>query len=295
MRLLALGRSARSGRGAGTLVPARPDWLLGAIAAALVFLAVLALAIAAAADQAAARWEGGVAATATLSVITEEAEIEAQARAALDILRETPGVLEIRVLEPAEQRSLLAPYLGTGIAFDATTLPLMMEVESDRSVLDQSSLDARLAAAAPGAVFDDHSAWRLPLAAAAARQRDLAASAAILLVLVLAGVAAVAARNAAFDAADAIRTLKWLGMRDSRLRRLFVARLARTLAAGGAAGAIAGAVIAGGIEPDHSAAGFGLGFHGWTWVLPALVVASALLLAAVAAAAAVNREIRRWP
>lgn len=280
---------------ADRLIPGRPSWLLGIVAAVLVFLAVLALAMAVAADQASERWAGGVAQTATLSVIAEEAEIESQARAALAVLRETPGVNEVRVLEPAEQRALLAPYLGTGIAFDAATLPLMMQVETDRAVLDLSVLDARLAAEAPGAVFDDHSAWREPLAAAAARQRSLACLAAALLLLALSGVAVIAARSGAAAASGTIRVLKGLGMPDSRVRSLLVARLARAIAAGGLAGALAATGIAGGIEPDPAAAGFGLGFTGWTWALPALALGVGLVVALIAAAFATDRMLRQWP
>lgn len=277
------------------LLPGRPPLLLGAIAALLVFLGALALAAAVAADHAAESWGAAVADSATLSVIAEEAEIENQARTALAILRETPGVREVRIINPAEQRALLAPFLGTGIAFDAANLPLMIAVESDRNVLDVAALDARLALEAPGAVFDDHSAWRLPLAVAAARQRDLAIIATILIGATLAAATALALRVDAAAVRSALRMLREIGMPDSDLRRLLLARIGRMLFMGAASGAVMGMVVAGGLDPDSTATGFGIGFSGWNWMLPPLFAGIAVLAGLVAAWHAAGRVLRVWP
>ncbi len=277
------------------LLPGRPPLVLGVLAAILVFLAVLALATAVAADRAARSWGVAVADSATLSIIAEEAELEAQARTALAILSDTPGVRKVRVMEPAEQRALLAPFLGTGIAFDAATLPLMITVETDRRMLDAVMLDSRLAAEAPGAVFDDHSAWRLPLAAAAARQRDLAIAAAALLVIAIAAAAVLAVRVVAAAAGGALRTLREIGMPDAGLRHLLLARVGGMLVGGAALGAVAGVVVAGSLDPDRTATGFGIGFSGWSWTLPPLVAGLAVLVALAAGWLVAGRALRAWP
>ena len=67
--------------------------------------------------------------------------------------------------------ALLEPWLGSGLAIDSLPLPLMIEVATDRDALERDELVLRLAAEAPGAVFDDHAAWR----AAAGRHRRAAA------------------------------------------------------------------------------------------------------------------------
>lgn len=277
------------------LLPGRPPVLLGALAMLLMFLAVLALAAAVAADRAAKGWSEAIMGSATLSVIAEEAEIEAQARAALSILSETPGVREVRVMDPAEQRALLAPFLGTGIAFDAASLPLMIAVESDRNVLDAAALDLRLAAEAPGAVFEDHSAWRLPLVMAAARQRNLAVVATALLGVALAMGTALVVRVDAASVGESIRTLKEIGMPDVHLRRTLLTRVGGVLAAGTAVGTVAGLIVLGRVDSDQAATGLAIGFAGWTWVLPPLTAGLGVLLGLGAAWIAADRALRVWP
>lgn len=277
------------------LLPGRPPVLPGALAMLLMFLAVLTLAAAVAADRAAKGWGEAIADSATLSVIAEEAEIEAQARAALSILRETPGVREVRVMDPAEQRALLAPFLGTGIAFDAASLPLMIAVESDRNVLDAAALDLRLAAEAPGVVFEDHSAWRLPLAMAAARQRNLAVIATGLLGMALAMGTALGVRIDTASVGESVRTLKEIGMSDVDLRRMFLARIGGVLATGIGIGTTVGLIIVGGSDSDQTTTGLAIGFAGWAWALPPFTAGLGLLLGLGAAWIAADRALRAWP
>ena len=67
--------------------------------------------------------------------------IEAQARAALDVLRTTPGVRSVRMVDLAEQERLLEPWLGPEIPIESLPLPLMIEVATDRDALDAASLE----------------------------------------------------------------------------------------------------------------------------------------------------------
>jgi cell division transport system permease protein len=285
--LFATGRHVRA---TARLLPAHRPLLFGALAAMLVFLATLALAVALGAGRVADDWRSAVADTATLAVIAEEAEIEPQARAALDILRETPGIRGVRVMDPADQRALLAPWLGTEIAFDAPELPLMIDVEADRRVLDREVLAARLAAEVPGAVFEDHSAWRLPLAEAAAAQRTTAWAAVALLVMALASAAALAARAALASAGSAIATLRAVGMEESAIGRVILARIAGAALVAGAVGCAAALLVVGGgsIPPT---AGLPIGFSGWQWLLAPALVAVATLASLAAALVATRKAL----
>ena len=102
---------------AGLLQPGRPVTAsVGFLAAVLSFLAVLALALLLAAGRLSASWQGELAGTATLQIFGPEAQIEEQARAALEVLRTTPGVRSVRMVDLAEQERLLEPWLGPDVA-----------------------------------------------------------------------------------------------------------------------------------------------------------------------------------
>ena len=156
--------------------PAGRRAALGFLAAVLAFFAVLALALALAAGRLAAAWGGEAGETATLQVFAAEDAIEEQARAALDVLRQTPGVRSVRMVDLAEQEKLLEPWLGPEIP-DGEPAAAAPDRGGDRPgrARRRRRSRARLAEAAPGAVYDDHAAWRLPLVATAERLRPLRA------------------------------------------------------------------------------------------------------------------------
>ncbi|MBP7240486.1 cell division protein FtsX [Amaricoccus sp.] len=267
------------------------------LAGILVFLAALAAALGLSAARVAGEWSGPEAAAATLFVMaSDEAAVEAQARAALDVLRTAPGVLSVRLIELDEQRALLAPWLGSEVALDGLPLPLLIEVEADRDALDRTALEARLAAGAPGAVFDDHAAWRAPLVAASRRMG--LASVAILGALAAALAAALALAAGASVAANgaAVATLRLVGARDRLIGAAFARPLLLRAAAGAALGGVAAIVLLL-LMPARGAGdtlGLGMRPSGWEWVAILLVPPAGLAIAWAAGALAVRRALRRW-
>ncbi|HRO09939.1 cell division protein FtsX [Amaricoccus sp.] len=269
---------------------------LGLLAGVLAFFAVLALALTLAAGRLAAAWEGEAGETATLQVFAGEEVIEAQARAALDVLRQTPGVRSVRMVDLAEQEKLLEPWLGPEVPMESLPLPLLIEVATDPEVLDVAALEAQLAEAAPGAVYDDHTAWRLPLVETAGRVGRFGLASLVLLALALgAGVALAAERAVAVNAA-AIRTLRLVGAEDGFIAGGFARRLVLRAGAGAVVGTAAGMVLVA-LLPQGSEPGFflaGIGLTGWQWLLPLLVPVAAAGVAWGAARAATRRGLRRW-
>lgn len=269
---------------------------VGLLSTVVGFLAVLALALALAAGRLAATWQGEMAATATLHVVAPAEEIEEQARAALAVLRTTPGVEGVRIIEIAEQRALLQPWLGPDVAVDGLPLPLLIEVGADRATLDRAALDRRLAAEAPGAVFDDHAVWRTPLVESAARLRLFMLGCLGLLAVVLAAALGLAAGGAAAASGRVIQTLRLIGARDRWIARAFTRRFALQALAGGAAGtALALALLA--FLPAANEPGFflvGIRLAGREWALPLAVPPAAAVVAWVAARRAARRSLRRW-
>jgi cell division transport system permease protein len=271
--------------------PAAPAFL----AAALAFLAVLALALALAAGRLAEDWSGELADTATLQIFAPETAMEEQARAALGVLRSTPGVRAVRMIDVAEQERLLEPWLGPGAA-EGLPLPLMIEVATDRAALDARGLELRLAAEAPGAVFDDHAAWRRPLVVTADRLRLFAFACLGLLALALAAAAGLAAEAAAAANGQVIETLRLVGARDGWIARAFSRRIMVRAATGAAVGTALGAALLAAL-PRTSEQGFflvAIGPVGWHWLAPLAVPAGAAAAAWIGARRGARRTIRRW-
>jgi len=267
------------------------------LSASLSFLAVLALALALSTGHLAEEWRAGTDQEATVMILAPEAEMEAQARAALDVLRAAEGVVAVRTVPLEEQVALLEPWLGAQVAGDALPLPLLIAVTADRSALDPEALRLALAEEAPGAVFDDHDAWRLPLVEAAERMRAFAFASLGLLALSLAAIAGLAAGAATRANGAIVRTLRQLGARDGHIARAFTRRPS-VLALGGA---VVGAAVASGLLallPPESENGFFLNAIGpadWPdWAVLLCVPPAAALIAWASARRAVRRGLRRW-
>jgi cell division transport system permease protein len=262
----------------------------------MAFFAALALALALAAGRLADTWSGELSRDATLQVFAPQDQVETQARAALNVLRTTPGILSVRVVTLDEQKALLEPWLGPGFAVETLPLPLMIEVTTDQERLNKESLALRLSAEAPGAVFDDHAAWRLPLVTTANRLRVFALGCLALTALALAAVVGLAAQAAVAANGQVIQTLRLIGARDSYISHAFTRRFTlRALAGATFGGAAAVAVIA--ALPTASEQGFflvGLGLRGWHWALPLLVPLVAALVAWAVTRLATRASLRRW-
>ncbi|MFQ8431129.1 cell division protein FtsX [Amaricoccus sp. W119] len=294
----AFGRFLKGDRGADRVVPrgARAAVSVGFLAAVMAFFAVLALALALAAGRLADSWSGELARDATLQVFAPQEQVEAQARAALNVLRTTPGILSVRVVTLEEQTDLLEPWLGPGFVVETLPLPLMIAVTTDRATLDQDSLALRLSAEAPGAVFDDHAAWRMPLVTTAERLRIFAIACLGLTVLALAAVIGLAAQAAVAANGQVIQTLRLIGARDSYISHAFTRRFTLRAAGGAVLGMGAGLALLAAL-PRATEQGFflvGIGLRGWHWALPLLVPVIAGSVAWGITRLATRASLRRW-
>lgn len=256
-------------------------WLTSFTAGAMTFLAVFALALSLAAGRLADRWSEALAQTATIRISAPADQLDRQTEAVLSVLASTPGVAEARALTTEEQRLLLAPWFGPDLPVEALPMPRLIEVSEASPGYDREGLRQRLAAEAPGAVLDDHTRWREPLAEAASRLRLLGLLS-IGLILAATGAMITLAANAALAAnAQVIRVLRLVGAEDRYIAQAFVRRFTWRTLAGAAAGAVAGLVGVLALPSADAAGGFltGLGFQGagWLWpmILPPLAAAVA--------------------
>ena len=241
-------------------------------AGAMAFLAVFALALALATARLADRWSSELAESVTVRISAPTVELEPRTAAALEVLRQTPGLGLPRVLEDDEVAALLVPWFGPDVPVDALPVPRLIDVPVSGG-FDAEGLRLRLAAEAPDAVLDDHSEWRRPLVAAAGRLSVLGVLSLGLIAATSAAMITLAARAALAANGQVIRVLRLIGARDITIATAFVSRFTRRAALGAAVGTILG-MIAIALLPDMQASGgflTGLGFRGWGWLWPLLI------------------------
>lgn len=285
---------SRGDRQADRVVPptGHTAWLTSFTAGAMTFLTVFALALSLAAGRMADRWSDALARTATIRISAPADQVDFQTRAVLDLLATTPGVESARALTDDEQRKMLEPWFGPDLPVEALPVPRLIELQETGDGYDAEGLRQRLSAEAPGAVLDDHTRWRRPLATAAGRLR-LMGIVSILLIGTAMGAMITLAANAALAAnAQVIEVLRLVGARDSYIVRAFVRRFTARALAGSAIGALAGMAGIALLPSADAAGGFltGLGFTGWGWLMP---LALPLLAAAVAFAATRTAAVRK--
>ncbi len=257
-------------------------------AAAMAFLAVFVIALALTAGRQADSWDTALADTATVRISGTPETLAAQAEAVEIILGQTPGVAATRRISDAEQSALLAPWLGTNVSLDAVSLPILIEVSLDGSGPNSEALAQRFAAEAPGAVFDNHDRWRLPMIEAASALRRLSWIA-LALVLGVTGVTIALAASASLAAnGRVIEVLRLVGAEDTYITRAFVRRFTLRALIGGAIGAalgLAAVILVPGVTVGGQTAKVGFAGAGWLWpvIIPLLIAVLAFIATRYAA------------
>ncbi|MGD9916753.1 MAG: cell division protein FtsX [Paenirhodobacter sp.] len=263
-------------------------------AAAMAFLAVFALALSLATGRLADRWSEALARSATIRISAPPEQMDAQLKAVLDTLATTPGVESYRALDDAEMKKLLDPWFGADLPVESLPLPKLVEITETSQGVDAEGLRLRLAAEAPGAVFDDHTRWRRPLVAAAGRLRFLGVMSLLLIGGAMAGMITLAAQAALAANGQVIRTLRLVGARDAFIARAFVRRFTLRGLIGAGAGTLLGMAAVALLPATDAAGGFltGLGFTGAGWLWPLIIPPLAALVAWGATTHAAFRMLR---
>lgn len=269
-------------------------WLTTLTSAAMAFLAVFALALALASGRLADRWSEGLANSATIRISAPAEQMEVQTKVVLDLLATTPGIASARAMTDEEQRKLLEPWFGPDLPIDALPIPRLIEVTETGQGYDGEGLRQRLAAEAPGAVLDDHTRWRKPLAVAADRLRFLGVVSIVLILGAMGAMITLAANAALATNAQVIRVLRLVGARDNYIARAFVRRFTLRALGGAAAGTVLGMIAVAALPSADAAGGFltGLGFQGLGWFLPLLLPPLAAIVAFAATRFAAFSKLR---
>jgi cell division transport system permease protein len=286
------------GKSAERVVPSTgaPVWLTVLSAAAMAFLAVFALALALTADRLGARWAASLAQEATIRISAPADQMKEQTQRVLEILATTPGVSSSRALDRSETQSLLEPWFGPDLPLESLPIPQLVALSKDKTGYDAQGLRLRLSAEVPGAVLDDHTAWREPLVAAAGRLRAIGFLGISLIGAVTAAIVSLAAQAALAANSRVIRVLRLIGAEDRFIARAFVRRFTLRTALGACAGTAAGMIGVALLPAAGVDGGFltGLGLAGLDWLWPLVIPALAAMVAFMAtrhAALKVLREV----
>ena len=269
-------------------------WLTIFTAGAMTFLCVFALALSLASGRLATRWSEALAKTATIRLSAPAEQVQIQTDAILATLATTPGIASYRAIDDAETKKLLEPWFGPGLPIEALPIPRLIEVVEGDPPYDAEGLKQRLTAEAPGAVLDDHTRWRRPLAEAASRIRLLGVLSIALIGATMAAMITLAARAALATNAEVIRVLRLVGAKDSYIARAFVRRFTLRTFAGAAVGATAGLIGVAALPAADAAGGFltGLGFTGTGWFWPFALPPLAAIVAFLATRRAAFQKLR---
>lgn len=272
-------------------------WVIAIMVALTVIAAAAGLALSNTARSASDELSGGV----TVQVIeANPVERSRQARAAARRLKETPGVVDARVVSDAEIARLIEPWLGSNIAGveDAIPVPALIDARL-RDPVDGETLGALrriVRQVAPSARVDAQSSWLNPVFNAIQSLQWLALALVALLGFALASAVLLAVRNALGANRDTIEIVHLLGGSDSQIARIFQRSIGFDAAGGGAIGLALGLVAVLFLGNRFSSLGAGLvagGALDWTdWVLLALVPVGGVLLAMLTARIAVLRALK---
>ena len=272
----------------------RADWLSACLVGAMVFLASLALSGGIAVNGFAARWEKGAGALLLVQVPDPSAASPAggaRLEAALQALRDLPGIARAAAVPEARVAAMLEPWLGA--ASGGLKLPALIEVTRAGAGPDPAALEAALRRTAPGALAEDQQAQVAPLLAFARGLSVLAAAVALLVGLVAATVVAFAVHATLAAHLPAVALLHTLGAPDRWIGQAFARRAARLALYGSLVGALASLPVLAGLavlSAPLTAGLAGLLAAPLLW-LPALLLPA---LAWIVARASAGFTVRRW-
>ena len=217
------------------------------VVAIMTFLASMTTGVVLLVRASAAEWQSDVASEITIQVrpVTGR-DIERDIRAVTDIVRATPGIVDVRPFSRDESGKLLEPWLGSGLSLDELPVPRMIVARvTPGTALDVADLRKRLAQIVPAASVDDHRAW-------IERMRSMTgatvfAGLAILALVVIATIISVsfATRGAMAANRPIVEVLHFVGAGDRYIANRFLQHFLRLGLEGGAIGGVAAMLVFG--------------------------------------------------
>jgi cell division transport system permease protein len=278
---------------------------LAAVVAIMTFLAALTAGAVMMVISAANDWRSDVGREVTIQVrpLTGR-DLEADVRKAVEIVRATPGIADVRAYSKEESARLVQPWLGNGLNLDDLPIPRMIVVKLwSGAPPDFTAMRATLAAQVPSAILDDHRRWidHMRDMAGAAAAGGLGILALVLVVTVLS--VTFATRGAMAANRPIVEVLHYVGATDSfvasQFQRHFLVLGFKGGAIGGGAAILLFGVLqtmnawmsgtAGGDEATALFGSFSIGIAGYLAIFAQIVLMA--LVTAFASRVTVNRTL----
>jgi len=174
---------------------------LSAVVAIMTFLAALAAGAAMLVAGAASSWQSEVAREITVQVRPAPGrDLDADVAAASGIMRQAPGIADVRAYTRKESAELVEPWLGSGITLGDLPIPRIIVVKLlPGGTANFADLRQALTAQVPSASLDDHRGW-------IDRMRTMAETAVAAGMVILALVIAVTVLSVSFATRGAMAT-----------------------------------------------------------------------------------------
>ena len=292
-------RAGAGERARGLILPREQGAVsLDLVIGVMAFLAALAMGGVLIANRSAETWQAGLAGRLTVQILPQgDAAPQGEVAAAVQVLRDTPGVIYAAALSDEANLALVEPWLGRDAVVASLPFPRLIDVQlAPGATPDVSALQMRLKTAAPHAVLDDHGRWIDRLKRTAS---SVVFSALAILALIAVGTAATVAfatRAGLAAHREIVQLLHLMGAQDRFIARAFEWHyFVAALVAGTSGAALAGAVFlgAGGLDEfGLSSVSFlpplGLSFRELLWLvlipLAAAIIAWGTARASVMAA-----------
>ena len=228
---------------------------LVAVVAIMTFLASLTTGAVLLVSASASEWQSDVSSEITIQVRPAAGrDLERDAAAAAEAVREQPGIIETRVYSKQESAGLLEPWLGNTLSLDELPVPRVVVARMQPgTALDLAQMRARVGQAAPTATVDDHRAWIERMRAMTGA--TVLAGIGILALVVIATIISVsfATRGAMAANKPIVEVLHFVGAGDRYIANRFLRHFLRL--------GLQGGVIGGGIA--MLAFGFSESIAGW--------------------------------
>jgi len=274
-------------------------WIIGF----MVYLAMIAASVALLVEHVTQRWQRDLSGQLTVELPAVFGEDEAARRQrvdqAVEEISDTNGIIGTRLLDEAEVKRLLSPWLGEQADQLGVTLPDLVAVSLQPGLRPNlSELAERLQAASPGAMIDDHANFNARALNFLKTIEVLAVSLLALVLVATAGVVAFVARAGLSIHRRIVEIVHLVGAHDSYVARQFQAQAFRYGFVGAVIGTLLAAMtlVTAGIFAARGAAPIGAAmraFEPWMiWPL-ALIPLAAVLIAMVTVRIAVLQALRR--
>jgi cell division transport system permease protein len=216
---------------AGAIIPpeAAPLRALTVTMTVMCYLACLAIGALILINRAVDSWTSGLSREVTVQVrVMQDVDIDKEVAKAEALLKTTPGIRQVEVLDRDAGAKLLEPWLGTSNLQDLP-IPRLLRVTTDEAAPpDFAALEQQLKAGVKGASLDTHRRWEAELTRMASALSTL--SYAILALICLSAIAMVVfATRTVLDAnRHVIDVLHLVGATDRYISRQIDSRFLRT-------------------------------------------------------------------